>query len=481
MAENSDIIDLNGQQLMPIIKEESSLEQAPRAMNLDDIFFKDILSAAAGLLKKQMITGHNLKVALLTLLNILSAKLHKPMGIMLAASDLSVGMNILRQCMLIAPEESYREYGQIKNEDLFSGTSGLNGKTLISHEPLAFVKSWGHLEKMLTIGAATHTEAVKAKFGTFTHSYKAEALISIVGIITDIRDRIYNHPAILKLPLHVDEYPLGQLLLQQDNRQPDIQNEVATVRLRETLARLRTSAVEIPFVDKLIEAIRAATPSDPERKIEMILKTLAIVCIINHPEPVSQDEIVARIYKIDIHKLRQMADSSTANQDTLLTRSALTATKIDYFHTWLLMNDMIPVKEIYLSDRQMKIFESVKRINLGKLGNSHTPDNTIKQLSQISTSSSYWAKRESIFEWLNKSGIEEISQSTIYNELQYLMKEGLIAEGKYPKSSQKGYYVTTFQAGQKIQLPHPSEIIDSTFKGEKVQVVNPLTGETETI
>ena len=159
----------------------------------------------------------------------------------------------------------------------------------------------------------------------------------------------------------------------------------------------------------------------------------------------------------------------------------LTATKLDYYHTWLLMNDMIPVKEISLSDRQINVFEAVKRWNLGRMNTQFDPTNPVKQLSQISTGPSFWSRRENVFEMLNKRGTEEVSQSTIYNELQYLMKEGLVAEGKYPKSSQKGYYVTTFQAGQKIQLPHPSEIICSTFEGEKVQVVNPLTGETETI
>lgn len=41
--------------------------------------------------------------------------------------------------------------------------------------------------------------------------------------------------------------------------------------------------------------------------------------------------------------------------------------------------------------------------------------------------------------------------------------------------------ITTFEAGKKISLPHPTEIIDGVFKGEKLQVINPLTGLLQTI
>ncbi|MEI7637910.1 MAG: hypothetical protein WCJ37_11435 [Syntrophus sp. (in: bacteria)] len=463
-------------------KQESGLEQAPRAMNLDDIFVRDIMLTATGLLKKQMITGHNLKIAMLTLVNILSAKVNKPMGIMLAASDFSVGMKILKQCMLLAPEDAYRERELLKNEELFGDASELRGKAIISFDASGFAKAWGHLEKMLTMGYAIHTEVMKSDYGPSIRPHRADFWVSMVGIIPDMKDKRFNHPSILKVPLHVDEYPSSRLLGQyQDGRQVDLETEVATVRLRETLARLRPMAVNIPFSDMLFDAIKSANPSDPEKKMEVVLKTLAICTIINNPDQVSKDEIIARIYRININKLSQLKAASSAGQNSAETLPMLTATKLDYYHTWLLMNDMIPVKEISLSDRQINVFEAVKRWNLGRMNTQFDPTNPVKQLSQISTGPSFWSRRENVFEMLNKRGTEEVSQSTIYNELQYLMKEGLVAEGKYPKSSQKGYYVTTFQAGQKIQLPHPSEIICSTFEGEKVQVVNPLTGETETI
>jgi len=477
LLEENEIINDNVQQIIPGTKESNRIEQIPRAMNLNDIFCKNPLDEAANILKNQQITGHNLKVGLLTVIHNMSPKLNISMCLMLGASDPSVGMNALKQSMMLVPEDAYRECGQLKTEELFGDASGLNGKTLVGLEPSAFTKTWGPLKELLANGYTIQTEVIKSKYNTFTHSHKAESLISMVGIITDMRDSTYNDPAVLKLPLHVDEYPLRHLSGLQNNQQVDLSMEVAMARLRETLARLRPRVVAVPFEDKLFEAIKATNPSNPERKMEIILKILSIVCIINNPEEATKEEIIAKIYGIDIHKLNLLME----NQNISGTQATLTATKVDYYYVWLLLNNMLPVKEIALSDRQIKVFEAVKRWNLGRMGNSFGSDNIVKKLSQISSNSANWARRENVFEALNASGIEEISQSTIYIELQYLIKEGLIAEGKFPKSSQKGYHITTFDAGQKIQLPHPSEIIDTVYKGEKVEVINPLTGEIETI
>ncbi|MDM7986356.1 MAG: hypothetical protein QUS13_03375 [Smithella sp.] len=472
-----------GAQLMTKIKEEGNLDQLNRQMNLDNIFIKDPLAEIANLLKQQGIKGHNSKIALLSILNILSAKLNKSMCLMLASSDPYVAMSILRQSMKMAPEHAYRECGQFKHEELFGDDSDLNGKTLIGLEPSAFTKTWMHLEKMLTMGSTTHVEIVKSKYNTFAHSHRAESLVSVIGVIPDLKDKTYNHPVVLKLPVEVDEYPLSHFSVLQDNHPQDVYAEVAMARIRETLARLQPMTVDIPYADVLLNAIKETNTSDPERKMEMILKTLAICCIINNPSPVNKDEIIARLYNIDVEKLRliEAKSSSAANQNQPAAPKALMATKVDYFYVWLLLNEMLPVKQISLSERQAKVFKTVKQLNLDKLKNSFAGDNTVKQLSLIAASSAYWVKRENIFEALNHSGKEEISQSTIYNELQHLIKEGFIAEGKYPKSTQRGFHVTTFDAGKKILLPHPSTIIDNTFKGEKVTVTNPLTGEVETI
>jgi len=473
----------NKKQLMPAIQEKSEVEQSPREINLDNIFIKDPWTEIANLLKQQMIAGHNLRIAILSMLNIMSAKLNKPMCLMLAASDPYVGMSILKQCMMMAPENAYKECGQFKYEELFGDNSSISGKALIGLEPSAFTKTWMHLEKMLTMGATTHTEVIKSKYNTFTHSHRAESLVSVIGVMPDLKDKTYSHPVVLKLPVQVDEYPLSNFSILQDDKTPNVYMEVALARIRETLARLQPMAVDIPYADVLLNAIKAANPADPERKMEMILKTLAICCIINNPSPVNQDEIIARIYNIDIQKLRliKAKASSATNQNQPDVPHVLKATKVDYFYVWLLLDDMLPVKQISLSDRQIKIFEAVKRINMGKLGNSFTEQNIVKQLSQISTSSAYWVKRENIFEALNNNGSEDISPSTIYNELQHLIKEGIVAEGKYPKSTQKGFYIITSEAGKNIRLPHPSTIIDSVYQGQKVKVVNPLTGNIEEI
>lgn len=65
------------QRLVPVSSGTKELEQSPQVMSLATVFDREPLGAAASLLQKQMIVGHNLKVALLTLLTLLSAKLRK--------------------------------------------------------------------------------------------------------------------------------------------------------------------------------------------------------------------------------------------------------------------------------------------------------------------------------------------------------------------------------------------------------------------
>jgi predicted transcriptional regulator len=102
-------------------------------------------------------------------------------------------------------------------------------------------------------------------------------------------------------------------------------------------------------------------------------------------------------------------------------------------------------------------------------------------LSTIANSTSAWMSREKVFETLNKEGGEYMSLSTVNNELQYLLKAGIVDRKKPPKTNQYKYYILTLDAGQYLALPHPSEIKDPIYQGKPVEVVNPLTDAVEKI
>ena len=53
---------------------------------------------------------------------------------------------------------------------------------------------------------------------------------------------------------------------------------------------------------------------------------------------------------------------------------------------------------------------------------------------------------------------------------------------KNPKGRNKDYYyVTTTSIDPAAELPVPEELEDPTYEGRSVEVINPVTGEVETI
>ena len=108
-------------------------------------------------------------------------------------------------------------------------------------------------------------------------------------------------------------------------------------------------------------------------------------------------------------------------------------------------------------------------------------EDDISIVSNISQHSGYWARREKVFEEVNQDGGKALSLSIVNNELVDLMDMGLLDRSKPAKSRHFGYYVMTLDLGKAMTLPNPSDIKDPLYKGEPVEVINPLTGHVEKI
>jgi hypothetical protein len=137
--------------------------------------------------------------------------------------------------------------------------------------------------------------------------------------------------------------------------------------------------------------------------------------------------------------------------------------------------------QMHITDRQKKVFETVKAINLGKMGNAIVKDDDIEKLATIARSSGYWATREKVFEIINKRGGECYSLSSVSNDLLSLYEMGILDRAKPPKSRAFGYYIMGMNLDDAIRLPEPAEIQDPIYQGQEVSVVNPITGQIEKI
>jgi hypothetical protein len=119
---------------------------------------------------------------------------------------------------------------------------------------------------------------------------------------------------------------------------------------------------------------------------------------------------------------------------------------------------------------------------MGKLTPSFLEkEDNISIVANISQQSGYWAGREKVFEEVNKDGGKALSLSIVNNDLVDLMDMGLVDRSKPAKSRHFGYYVMTLDLGKTITLPDPSDINDPLYKGEPVEVINPITGQADKI
>ena len=242
--------------------------------------------------------------------------------------------------------------------------------------------------------------------------------------------------------------------------------------------------MNIPFADQIIGSLKDAK-AFPACQVENIFKILCMSTIINNPPAVQWDEIVSLMYGVGREKVGSWL---AAKKDIAIPAAenggvkAFVATKVDYFFAWLLLNQVLPVGEFILTPRQNRVLDVLKRLNMAGISNAHINNKSVVEvLSTIANNTNAWMTREKVFETLNKEGGEYVSLSTVNNELQYLLKVGIIDRKKPPKQNQYRYYILTLDAGQYLALPHPSEIVDPVYQGKTVEVVNPLTGAVEKV
>ena len=90
------------------------------------------------------------------------------------------------------------------------------------------------------------------------------------------------------------------------------------------------------------------------------------------------------------------------------------------------------------------------------------------------------ARSDKLYELVNQPGAGGITESTLHNELDALLKANLIVRVKVGKNKYL-YRVNTFDSLKYVELPHPREIKDPIYNGKKAMLVDPLTNMVEEI
>jgi hypothetical protein len=380
--------------------------------------------------------------------------------------------------MTLAPPEGFIEFSALKREHIFTEAGKhLFGRTIVTVDPGGFLAVYRDLNSLLTRGRTLSQEVIRTKFGLRLEELRAELPVSIIGVVVKDTGRELSHPAVIRVLLPNEQLSTGRVSVGSDLF------EVESARLRKTFGRLRALPVEIPFLDQIWEPISKTGDRLGSLKLEIIAKVISLCAMINNPPPLYLDELCSTLYGIEINKVKRWLIQKTQSDpkggfDNGVSDS-ITATKLDYSLAWMILSGVLKVgDDMALSENQRRIFDAVKRCNLGRLGTAILKKgDEIEKCATIAGSSGYWVDREKIYEEVNKDKAPSMSLTTVYTELMSLMKIGLLGRAKPPKRSSFGYYVTKLGVDEDLPLLNPSEVSDGVLDDQTIEIVNPVTGE----
>lgn len=463
--------------------------------NLDYIFFEPTRAVPDGpfvspivgtarMLKALGVNPDDLKASLTVNLALNSARLGYSIPTILLSKEPSAAVKVLHRCMQVTPSISYIEFQKMTQEDFFLGSPQIRERTVTSSDENGFKKVRQDVDLLLSRGNSTTQELIRSRFGVGLQNRRVELPLSLVGVAPDRARSVLQHPSLLWVSVRGEQETALTQPPRLGNGDGNPLLDVEVARLQKTFERLCWHPVDVPFAEQIMGALKDVK-SLSVCQVENIFKVLCMSAIINNPPPVQWDEIVSLMYGVGREKVGSWL---AAKKDIAIPvvhtggSPTLVATKVDYFFAWLLLDKMLPVGDFILTPRQNRVLDVLKRLNLASTSNAHiNHKSAVEVLSTITNSANAWMTREKVFETLNKEGGEYVSLSTVNNELQYLLKVGIVDRKKPPKQNQYRYYILTLDAGQYLTLPHPSEIMDPIYQGKPVEVINPLTGAVEKV
>ncbi|OQC18038.1 MAG: hypothetical protein BWX72_00298 [Firmicutes bacterium ADurb.Bin080] len=483
LNENSKVVSSKDKIVeLPIIQEKRVLR------DLSAVFFDPVrvsgddpirspLCAVSEILRYQGIDGKPLKSSLNSVLTMHSARLGHPAALMLIDKT-TKAQSLLPLVKPFAPKYSIFECMDLSSDNLYMAANELKNKVILNPNFSGLNKVKTDLEHLVEHGYVSRQEKVSSKFRKGIEALEINGPVALVTVTDNPANSNWKGSSMLKIYFSADDVSANIQTINDDSF------KVESHRIAKFFERLMPCAVKIPFMNDIFTKMKDAGLPITENLVKPLTNLISLLTIINNPHPVWEDEIIASIYGVDRNQLRNWLTTKGYDVEAIPVNinSAKTATKVEYHLASLLLNGRLEADNEILTERQLRIFSAIKRWNIGRLGSTFADmDNKVEKLSTIARNANSWADRETVFDQVNKDEQDIISLSTINNELQVLMDMDIVQRQKVPKDNKYGYFILTLDAGKTIMLPHASEIADSIFKGEKVQVVNPLTGQIEII
>jgi hypothetical protein len=440
-----------------------------------DKHFMSPLVHVADTLRAGGFAGDNLRAALLTMVILNSARLNRKMAEFLVCRELSIPRTIISQCLEMIPAGCYRESTIHDRKYLIAHFEEMNGQVLVSKDPEGFKRVISDLVNIIEHGYTTVQAEAKSSFGTELRERKIDPVLSLLGVATGFTDNLAEYPGALYVPT-TEQLDKSSIRTMGERELSDF--KFKQIFIRKSLMRMRPTTVDIPFLKCLADHIEKQSPATPEKIIRIVIDTLSLCTIINNPPPFTDLELMANVVGMSPEEFSSYTSNTRIEHPK---DRFITASKVDYYMAWVLLKELIPIGSGFLTERQIRVFEALKKYCLDIVHSTFAKKNDpVDQLSTLMNNEDSWPGRDKLYELVNQPGAGGITESTLHNELDVLLKARLIVRVKVGKNKYL-YRVNTFDSLKYIDLPHPREIKDPIYNGKKVRVVDPLTNIVEEI
>ncbi|MCE5262338.1 MAG: hypothetical protein LLG97_02255 [Deltaproteobacteria bacterium] len=419
------------------------------------------------------VPSDHLRVSLVTLLTMNSAHLGNPLALELIDDSYAGATEIMRICADLTPQQFLLNLsGKITLDILLKESEKFKGRAIIGVDSEVFEKVKEIINLLLKNQNFIHESTFLSPFGNVPLKTEIKGPTACVLMTKNPKKLILNHPSFFKCYLQPSSQPIISVseLSQQDQQKLTYDSAL----MKRSLGRLQDQQVTIPYSNQIIEHLQNSGIS--RDKIATFLRMLRVITIINNSPPLTAVEFISKFHEIDPITVSAVSGLPTPSPKELV------AKKVDYYICWKLLSGLIQNEEIYVTERQKRIFEVIKKHN--EIAVDVLPiipkPSKIEKLNIIAGADASWDYIDQINVEINSDGGIEVAQPTVYKDLQELKKAGLIEEKKSPGKTKIGYHVTTWEIAETIQLPRPEDIDHPVMK-EKIKIVDPLTGTVDEV
>lgn len=438
---------------------------------------------AAEVFRKQNLPPEHIRLGLIFLVALASAHVGNPI-VLEVIDDTSAGaVDVLQRSkeLLVQHDKKpasilfWKAFQQMSRNDLVAATADIEGKCITDGDSTKFEKGKNILNLFLADQRYDDQETITSKFGPVSVPTEVKGPTACLLISTNPKKLILNHPSFLGIHFKPSIHPSYTPELEEKGK---AQLEVKGDVIKSYLRRLQEVQVKIPYLNVIVQSLQSSNNPYVVRKIDMILRMLKVVTIIDYSSEMTAGEYYNRVHGSDPRTVELVFDLPSIPQGNLIAR------KVDYVMFWMLVDGTVKIEEVSFNENERRVFKVVMSFNSGALSKGFLSENptNFEKIAQIPRTPFAWPELEEIFELVNKDGGEKItSTSTLYKILKDLEEKEVMKDEKKPNERPHGFYVTTFDLTDTISLPHPREIEDPFTGKDPIKVINPITRKVEEI